>query len=117
MEKVRALVRSDRRLTVRMIASELNLNHTTFHQILTQELAMRKLRAKIVHKNLTIEQKDACLHLLEWTQSDRNFLKNVVTGDKTWIFEYDPETKRQSKEWHTSASPRPKKKREGANQK
>jgi len=37
VEKVRALVQSDRRLTVQMIASELNLNHTTVHQILTQE--------------------------------------------------------------------------------
>jgi len=35
----------------------------------------------------------------------------VITGDETWIFEYDPETKRQSKEWHTSASPCPKKAR------
>ena len=33
VEIVRALVRSDRRLTVRMIASELNLNHTTVHHI------------------------------------------------------------------------------------
>ena len=31
VEIVGALVRSDRRLTVRMIASELNLNHTTVH--------------------------------------------------------------------------------------
>jgi hypothetical protein len=29
----------------------------------------------------------------------------VITGDKTWIFEYNLETKRESKEWHTSASP------------
>ena len=69
VEKVRALVWSDRRLTLRMIASELNFNHTTVHQILTQELAMRKLCAKMVPKNLTIEQKDngkdACLPLLE----------------------------------------------------
>jgi len=86
VEKVRALVRSDCRLTVRMIASYLNLNHTTVHQILTQELAMKKLCVKIVPKNLTIEQKDnredVCLHFLEWIQSDRNFL-NVITGDKT----------------------------------
>jgi len=98
-----------------MIASELNLNHTAVHQILTDELAMKKLCVKFVLKNLTIEQKDnrkdVCLHLLERIQSDRNFLKNVITGDETWIFEYDPETKRQSKEWHTSASPRPKKAR------
>jgi predicted transcriptional regulator len=48
VEKVRTLVRSDRRLTVQMIASELNFNHTTVHQILTQELTMRKVCAKIV---------------------------------------------------------------------
>ena len=73
---------------------------------------MKKLCAKFVPKNLTIEQKDnrthLCLHLLERIQSYRNFLKNVITGDETWIFEYDPE-KKQSKEWHTSAPPRPKK--------
>ena len=51
-------MRSDRRLTVRMIASEFNLNHNTVHQILTEELAMKKLCAKFVPKNLTIEQKD-----------------------------------------------------------
>ncbi|GFW48595.1 protein GVQW3 [Trichonephila clavipes] len=33
--RVRDLVRSDRRLTVRMIGEELNLNHTIIHQILT----------------------------------------------------------------------------------
>ena len=54
-------------------------------------------------------RKDVCLHLLERIQSDRNFLTNVITGDESWIFEYDPETKRQSKEWHTSTSQRPKK--------
>ena len=58
---------------------------------------MRKLCAKIVPRNLTIEQKenrkDMCLHLLERIQRDRNFLKNMITGDETWIFEYDPEKK------------------------
>jgi hypothetical protein len=33
----------------------------------------------------------------------------VITGDETWTFEYDPETKRQSTEWHTSVFPKPKK--------
>jgi len=37
----------------------------------------------------------------------------VITGDEIWIFEYDPESKRQSKEWHTSSSARPKKARRG----
>jgi len=37
------------------------------------------------------------------------FLDKVVTGDESWVFDYDPETKRQSAEWHTKISPRPKK--------
>jgi hypothetical protein len=94
-----------------MIASKLNLKHTTVHQILTQELAMRKVYAEMVPKNLTIERKEVYLHLLEWIQSDRNFFKSVITGDESCIFEYDPETKRESHEWHKSASPRSRKAR------
>jgi len=56
MERVRSLVRSDRRLTLRMISSELNLNRFTAHQILTQDLDMRKVCAKMVPKNFTTEQ-------------------------------------------------------------
>ena len=52
-----SLVRSDRRLTLRMISSELNLNRFTVHQISTQDLEMRKVCAKMVPKNLTTEQK------------------------------------------------------------
>ncbi|GFT06497.1 protein GVQW3 [Trichonephila clavipes] len=51
--RVRDLVRSDRRLRVRMIGEELNLNHTAVHQILTNELKMRKICAKMVPKNLS----------------------------------------------------------------
>ncbi|UYV65870.1 hypothetical protein LAZ67_3005765 [Cordylochernes scorpioides] len=49
----------------------------------------------------------------ELLDSDRrlNFLDNVVTGDESWTFQYDLETKAQSSEWHTPASPRPKKAR------
>jgi len=33
----------------------------------------------------------------------------VITADETWIYQYDPETKRQSAQWKTANSPRPKK--------
>ena len=45
VERVRSLVRSDRRLTFRMISSQLNLNRFTVDQILTQDLVMRKVCA------------------------------------------------------------------------
>jgi len=110
--KVRALVRSDRRLTVRMIGSEMNLDNQTVDDTLTEELGTRKICAKLVPKNLTNEQKEnrrnVCLDLLERIENDENILKHAVTGDESWIFVYDPETKRQYSEWHTSNSPSPK---------
>ena len=30
--------------------------------------------------------------------ADKNFLNKIITGDATWCFAYDPETKRQSYE-------------------
>jgi hypothetical protein len=34
----------------------------------------------------------------------------VVIGDEIWVYQYDPETKRQNAHWKTANSPRPKKK-------
>ena len=57
VERVRYRVRSYCRLTLRMISNELNLNRFIVHQILKQDLGMRKVCAKMVLENLTIEQK------------------------------------------------------------
>jgi len=40
-----------------MISSELNLNRFTVHQILTQELYMRNLCAKVVPKNSRLSRR------------------------------------------------------------
>ena len=78
VERVRSLVRSDRRWTLRMNSSELNLNRFTVHQILTQDLDMRKVCAKMVPKNLTTEHKvsrrDVCLDLLDRLEREPEFL-------------------------------------------
>ena len=41
--------------------------------------------------------------------ADRIFLNKIITGDETWCFAYDPETKRRCSEWVGQTSPRPKK--------
>ena len=51
--RVREFFRSDRRLTVEMIADEMNVNREAFRRILTEELGMRKICAKMVPRNLT----------------------------------------------------------------
>jgi len=40
---------------------------------------------------------------------DECFWENMITGDETWCFAYDPATKRQSAEWVGQNSPKPKK--------
>ena len=47
--------------------------------------------------------------LFEKSTQDPTFLTKTVTGDESWVFAYDLETKVYSAEWHTSSSPRPKK--------
>ena len=84
VERVGSLVRSDRRLTLRMI-SELNLNQFTIHQILTQDLDMKTMCAKMVPKNLTTEQKaswrDVCLDLLDRLERKPEFFSRIITGN------------------------------------
>jgi len=103
----------DRHLQMQLIAEDVCLLKTDVHQIITEDLHMRKICAKLVVKNLSDEQKDNCVlvsrEILDCVKSEPYFLQGVLTGDETWVFEYDPTTKRQSSEWHTSKSPRPKK--------
>jgi hypothetical protein len=74
---------------------------------------MKKVCARMVPKNLSEDQKlnreEMCQNVLEKIEEDPDFLDSVVTCDETWLFQYDPETKRQSVQWKAAHSPRPKK--------
>jgi len=58
--------------------------------------------AKMVPKNLTIDQefnrKEICSDTFK---DDTLFISNTIMCDETWIFTYDPETKRKSMRWKT----------------
>jgi histone-lysine N-methyltransferase SETMAR len=96
-----------------MIAEELNVDKETVRQILTENLKMKKVCAKMVPKNLSEDQKlnteEMCQNVLEKIEEDPDFLNSVITCNETWLFQYDPEIKRQSMQWKTTNSPRPKK--------
>ena len=74
---------------------------------------MRRVSAKFVPHVLTVEQKQQCLsislELHDRAASDSSFLGNVITGDETWVYGYDPETRVQSSQWKSPSSPRAKK--------
>ncbi|CAI6344606.1 unnamed protein product [Macrosiphum euphorbiae] len=114
--KVRKIIRSDRRMTIRELSTECNISFGSCQTILTEDLGMRRVCAKMVPKLLSQDQKnhriEVCQNLKERTQNDPGFIKNVITGDETWVYGYDIETKRQSSQWKSVTSPRPKKARQ-----
>jgi hypothetical protein len=74
---------------------------------------MRRVSVKFVPRQLTTDQMECHMmvtgDLFGKSMQDPTFLKKIVTGDKSFVFAYDLETKMQSSEWHTASSPRPKK--------
>ncbi|UYV62539.1 hypothetical protein LAZ67_2000982 [Cordylochernes scorpioides] len=115
VDRVLEVLRTDRRLSIQQIADTLHMSTFVVHGIVTEDLQMRKVCAKLVTKVLTQDQKELRVlryqELLDLIQNEPDFLNSVVTGDESWMFEYDPESKRQSCAWHTKSSPRPKKAR------
>lgn len=115
IEVVKEKILSDRRLTIREVADDTDLAFATVQSILTEDLGMRRVSAKFIPKLLTDEQKEArvqiCADLLETSENDPDFIRNIITGDESWVYGYDPETKSQSSQWKSPSSPRPKKAR------
>ena len=108
IERERQIIREDRRRTIYEASMLVGISHGTCHKILTEDLKMPRL--------LNVDQKqqrlDVCLDLKKNTVDDPSFLSNVITGDETWVYAYDPETKIQSSQWKSLGSPRPKKARQ-----
>ena len=57
IEHVKQMVCADHRLMVRMITEELSLNKDTVWSIITENLEMRKVCAKMIPKLLSEDQK------------------------------------------------------------
>ena len=71
-------------------------------RIIHEELKMRKICVKFVPRVLKEDQKERRCHdsreMVELINSDPA-LDTLVTCDKSWIYCYDPATKRQSSQW------------------
>jgi len=74
---------------------------------------MKRVSAKFIRRLLTEDQKNnrlnVCYDVREQAGNDPHILSKVVTGDETWCYGYDPETKQASSQWKTPNSPKAKK--------
>jgi AraC-like DNA-binding protein len=97
VDHVKAVIRRNRRLTIREIADELNLSFGTCQAILTQDLGMRRVSAKLLPRLLTQDQTEhratAYRELLQRAENDATFLPSIITGDESWVYCYDLKTK------------------------
>jgi len=109
-------VHEDRRRTIKDIAAIVNVPYGTAQAILTCDLNMHCIAAKFVPRLLIPEQKEHCVaicqELRQRALDDPSFMSRVITGDDSWVYGYDPETKQQSSQWKSPGSPRPKKVRQ-----
>ena len=78
IERVKQMVRADRRLVVRMIAEELSINKDTVWSIITENLEMCKVCTKMVPKLLSEDQKQqrvtVCKDIIERLEDDPDLL-------------------------------------------
>ncbi|UYV71835.1 hypothetical protein LAZ67_9000609 [Cordylochernes scorpioides] len=79
---------------------------------LVPETCRSKRLAKFIPRFLTNEKKlcrlATCEDMLEMTRTDPEWKDKIITGNETWVYGYDPETKRQSAEWRGQGEPKPK---------
>jgi hypothetical protein len=111
---VEAIVKENRRVTVNEIAAHLDMSHGSAHHIVHDVLQFHEVSARWVPCQLAAELKerrvDACQELLKrFEAEDDGFVGRDVTDDETWVQYHQPETKKTSKEWRHTCSPKLKK--------
>jgi hypothetical protein len=88
---VEAIVKENRLLRVHERAAHPDMSHGSAHHIIHDVLQFHKVSARWVPRQLTAELKEGCV------------------GVETWVHYHQPETKKVSKEWCHTPSPKPKK--------
>jgi len=69
--KVREVIHTNRRLTVREVAEEVSISKTVCHEILTENLVMHRIAAKFVPRLLTDDQKQNRADVTSWPNTRR----------------------------------------------
>ncbi|UYV65364.1 hypothetical protein LAZ67_3004072 [Cordylochernes scorpioides] len=103
VQKITDLIKENPRTTLLELEQDTGISKTTIGRIVTKDLMLKKTPAKFIPRFLTNEQKlcrlATCEDMLEMTRTDPEWKDKIITGDETWVYDYDPETKRQYAEW------------------
>lgn len=116
IEAVKNFVLENRSIGIREIAALLDISFGSAEHILVDILGMRRVAARLVPKELNFLQKqrrvEVAKQMIANADSDPTFMKRIITGDETWVYEFDMPTSQQSSEWRVGDEPKPKKPRQ-----
>lgn len=94
VEKTNKLLHEDHQRTINIIADVVGLS---LHTILMSELTMWRVTAKFVLHPLTTEQKKHCIKICQdncqHATDNPSFMSGMISGDESWVYEHNPETK------------------------
>ena len=104
ISRVESLINKDPKMAYTEIQYIMKISSGSLTRIFLDCLGVRKHCARWVPHNLSEEQKrsgvDWCTHILRKFDGGRSpRVRDIVTGDPTWIYQYDPKMKQQSVMW------------------
>ncbi len=110
---IRQLLQGDRRSSVRELARASGLSVGSTHKVLRKDLDLKKRPAKWIPHLLTAPQQARHLALsrqcLALMRRCRNPVSHLVAEDESWVFTWDPDSRRASCEWLRTNEERPTK--------
>ena len=109
---VKTLIKEDARYTMQEIKELSGIHSSSVLKILCERLGLRKTCARWVPHLLTDEQKQSRVRLAsevieKYDKCDPRHLEEIVTGDETWIYHFQPDSKAKNKVWVSSEGDRP----------
>ncbi len=94
---------------MRELVAESGLTQGSVHRIIKQDLKFSRICTKFVPRLLTAEQKEhrsklSADNLSLLADGGKFFMEKIISGDETWLYCFDPETKMRSSQWHLKGS-------------
>ncbi|CAF0883577.1 unnamed protein product [Didymodactylos carnosus] len=92
----------------------LGIGSSAVNSIIHEYLKLHKICTRWVPHQLTDDQKQFRIQfyldsLERFERGQSRSVFDIITGDESWFYHYDPTTKQQSKVWVSQADPRPTK--------
>jgi hypothetical protein len=101
-QQIKQWISDYRHVTIDETAVKFNMNHWSADNIV-HDLGCRKVCSRWVPRHLS---NDKCVwqmicpeHLDQHAHEGDAFLYRTMTGDKSWVYHYEPDSKRQSMQW------------------